>query len=118
MTITKVLYHQKLEPQGAMPADYHGLLIGSFEESYFLHKITAKPDFDQISKVSFKFNDTQIFEEIDQKGFVLIPLINHANTLAIEPGEEHQSFPPFPRRGFTPLIIDEVLYTEFGDLSF
>lgn len=116
--ISKVLYHQKLVPNGFAPIDYTGIMIGDEDESYLLHKISKKPDFDQISKVSLPFGDFQVYQAIKKEGFVVVPLVDHKNDLAIEAGVQHQTFPPFPRRAWTPMDIEAVIYTEFGDLSF
>ncbi|MCO4794468.1 MAG: hypothetical protein KC493_12180, partial [Bacteriovoracaceae bacterium] len=92
-TITKVLYHKKLNPKGNMPEVYSGLLIGTKKESYILHKITGKPDFDQISKVTLPFPAKQLFDAVKKAGFLTLQVINHENDLALKTGEEHELFP-------------------------
>lgn len=65
LNITKVIYSKKLDPNAEKPATPLFMLVGTPAESFLVHLITARPDYDQVIDIS-KSPYEQIYLEEDE----------------------------------------------------
>ncbi|MBK22755.1 MAG: hypothetical protein CME70_02015 [Halobacteriovorax sp.] len=116
--IKQVLFHKKLKKEGQKPFNYQGILIGTKAEAYYLHSIVSVPDFDQISKVKLDKFSGNIFKKIEANGFTHLSLHFSPNEKPLDENEKYFYVPETPRRAPSELEVLDILYLEFGDLSF
>lgn len=103
VTITKVIYFKKFSPTDTAPASARYILFGNSAEQFLAHEITAKPDFDQLLKVSAPAALRNSFGQT-------LEFSGHANDKALEAGEQITT-------DNGTIDVHSSLYLEFGDLS-
>lgn len=103
VTITKVIYFKKFLATDTAPATSHYILFGNAEEQFLAHQITAKPDFDQLLKVTIPNALKTSFGKT-------LEFANHANDKALDTGEQIST-------ADGTIEVQSSLYLEFGDLA-
>lgn len=102
-----------LNGREARPTDYEAFLVGTVNDVYLVHHITARPNFDQISRVTmselpqnFNFQSgmkVRLANRSDLEPLVANPTVHRATTMGDNPVE-------------VGLRVEEVLYLEINEL--
>jgi len=113
--IKKVLYFKKFNKADVQPEKAKYILIGNKNEQFLIHTITAKPDFDYVSKVEVKKPGIESLLLLLKSISLEFDLPNEnpliKNTLLTSKAVENEKLT-------LDLIIKKEIYLEFGDLSF
>ena len=109
VTIKKVIYFSKFNEEETRAQNTNFIVFGNSKEQFIAHKISNKPDFDQIIQV--KTNSNLIFEN---KNFELISLNQTANSpIGVSSNEIESIYNSSP---YTLKLLKQ-LYLEFDDLK-
>lgn len=103
--ISNVIHFEKFDPLKSQPVTGSYVLFGNSDEQFMAHLITAKPDFDQVLQVTV---DAGIAEKLNQ-GLVL----NFHSVKNSDPLREGEHL----HAAEAAVMVESVLYLEFGDLS-
>jgi len=115
VSIKKVLYFKKFSPSEVKPSFGTYILFGNKSEQFLAHSITAKPDFDQILKVSFPHGISSLPTGENVASVVFKSL---SNSTPIEKSGMMDAEIVGPTKTVPVAIeIDQSLYLEHGDLS-
>ena len=102
--IENVLDFEKLAPSGARPTQWTGLVFGAGTNSWLVHKISARPDFDQVIHVERPSSATDL-------ELVTIDIANE------KPIEFEKAMTAKTMTGTEQLQNVQSLYLEKGDLE-
>lgn len=114
--IKKVLYFKKFEKNALKSEMGKYIIIGNIAEQFLVHKVIAKPDFDQISKLSgLSKTITTILLDTTHLD-ITIP--DNLNTIPVEENKEFSGYLSNNQSISLILQTKKQIYLEFADLSF
>jgi hypothetical protein len=116
ITIKKVLYFKKFDKSAVKTPHGKYIIIGNKTEQFIIHKVIAKPDFDQVIKLDGS-NKTLIAILLKTTHLnVIIP--SSSNTIPLKEGENLIAKLSDNQSSSVSINIKKSLYLEYGDLSF
>lgn len=105
VTIKQVIYFQKFNPDETKTLSTDFILFGNKKEQFIIHKITNKPDFDQIIEVK-----TNLDAFINDKKFAILKLNQESNApIGVSANKIEVNS--------NNLLLLQQLYLEFSDLK-
>ncbi|MFT6632787.1 MAG: hypothetical protein ACJAS4_002752 [Bacteriovoracaceae bacterium] len=120
ITIKKVLYFKQFDksavktPTATATAKY--IIIGNKTEQFIIHKVIAKPDFDQVIKLNG--SNKALIAILLKTTHLNVTIPSSLNTVPLKEGENLIAKLSDNQNSSVSINIKKSLYLEYGDLSF
>ncbi len=116
VTITRVIYAQKLRSEDMPPAHGSYFVFGNQSEQFVAHLITAKPDFDQIVKIKY---DRDLNELLKNINYAKVDIPDLQNPAPLRAGHSYTAkISGANTTSERKLEIESSIYLETEELSF